>query len=103
MKKRLPGSTKRYRAHKAQQHSKHIGQPPKPARKRGVNVSVDGDIIAEAKALGINLSQVLEDDLRKRVKEEKTKRRQEENREATESYNRFIAERGIWGEKYRTW
>jgi hypothetical protein len=28
---------------------------------------------------------------------------QEENREAIESYNRFIAEHGIWGKKYRSW
>ena len=103
MKKGLSDSPKLYRAPQAQRHSGHIGQPPKPARKRPVNVSIDGDILADAKALGINLSQVLEDELRKRAKEEKTKRWREENREAIESYNRFIAEHGIWGKKYRSW
>jgi post-segregation antitoxin (ccd killing protein) len=28
---------------------------------------------------------------------------QEENREAFESYNRFIEKHGIWSQKYRSW
>ena len=85
------------------QHSGRIGQPPKPGRKRPVNVTVDEDVLAEAKQLGLNLSQVLEDELRKRVTEEKTRRWQEENREAFEAHNRFIEKHGIWSEKYRSW
>ena len=84
-------------------HSGRIGQPPKPRRKRAVNVTVDEDILSDAKQLGMNLSQVLEDELRKRVTEEKTRRWQEENREAIEAHNRFIEKHGIWSEKYRSW
>lgn len=85
------------------QHSGRIGQPPKPARKRPVNVTIDEAVLADAKRLGMNLSQVLEDELRKRVTEEKTRRWQEENREAIEAHNRFIETHGIWSEKYRSW
>jgi antitoxin CcdA len=76
---------------------------PKRARKRAANVTVDADILAEAKAMKINLSQTLEDELRRRIREEKARRFFEENREAFDSYNRFIAEHGIWSEKFRTW
>ena len=75
----------------------------KRVRKRAANVSIDAELLAEAKALGINLSQTLEDDLRKKVKEEKSRRFREEHREAIEAHNRFIEEHGIWSEKYRTW
>ena len=85
------------------QHSGRIGQPTKPGRKRAVNVTVAEDILAEAKRLKMNLSQVLEDELRKRVTEEKTRRWQEENREAIEAHNRFIEKHGIFGEEFRNW
>ena len=75
----------------------------KRARKRAANVSIDAEILSEAKAMGINLSQTLEDELRKRVKEEKIRRWSEDNKEAIDSYNRFIEKHGIWSEKYRKW
>jgi antitoxin CcdA len=79
-----------------------IGQPPTPGRKRPVNVTVDEDVLAEAKQLGLNLSQVLEEELRKRVTDERTRRWQDENREAFEAHNRFIEKHGIWSTKYRS-
>jgi antitoxin CcdA len=85
------------------QHSGRIGQPVKPGRKRAVNVTVAEDVLADAKRLKMNLSQVLEDELRKRVTEEKTRRWQEENREAIDAHNRFIDKHGIFGEEFRNW
>ena len=84
-------------------HSGRIGQPPKPGRKRAVNVTVDEDVLAAAKQLGVNLSQVLEDQLRKLVQDDKNRRWQEENSDALEAHNRFIEEHGIWSKKYRSW
>jgi antitoxin CcdA len=84
-------------------HSAHIGPGPKPGPKRAVNLSIDAEILTAAKAQGINLSQALEDELRKRTQESREAKWQEENREALESYNRFIAEHGIWSKKYRRW
>lgn len=84
-------------------HSGRIGHTPKPGRKRAVNVTVDGDLLADAKDLGLNLSQLLEEELRGRVTDEKTRRWEEENREALEAHNRFIEKHGIWSAKYRSW
>jgi antitoxin CcdA len=84
-------------------HSGRIGKGSKPGPKKAVNLSVDAEILAAAKAQGINLSQVLEDELRERTKEERIKRFQEQHREAFEEHNRFIEQHGIWSEKYRSW
>lgn len=84
-------------------HKNRLGGGPRPGTKRAVNVSVDSDILAAAKEQGINLSQTLEDELRKLTSEARARKWAEENREAIESYNRFIAKHGIWSEKYRKW
>jgi antitoxin CcdA len=91
--------------------TKETDDPPKPFRhapgksrpKRAVNLSVDAEILAAAKALGINLSQVLEDELRKRTREAREAKWREENRDAMESFNRFVEEHGIFGEEFRSW
>src|SRR6266566_1655289 len=80
-----------------------IGPGLKPGPKRAVNLRIDAEILAAAKAQGINLSQALEEELRRLTKKARETKWQEENREAFESYNRFIAEHGIWSEKYRRW
>ena len=80
----------------------HIGGQ-KAGPKRAVNVSVDAEILAVAKDLKINLSEVLEAELRQRTKEERIRMFQDESREAVESHNRFIEEHGIWSKKYRSW
>jgi antitoxin CcdA len=107
---RMAAKRPKTRAHRgAQQLSespKKFGRPTRigtPGPKRAVNVSVDAEVLAVAKDLKINLSQVLEDELRKLVKEERIRRFTEENRDAIDSYNRFIEEHGIWSEKYRNW
>ena len=88
---------------KSLRHSSHIGPGPKPGPKRAVNLRVDADILAAAKAQGINLSQALEEELRRLTKKARETKWQEENREAFESHNRFIEKHGIWSEKYRSW
>jgi antitoxin CcdA len=84
-------------------HHGHIGPGPKPGPKRAVNVSIDSEILGWAKKLKINLSQVLEDELRKRTKEAREAKWREDNRETIESYNRFIEKHGIWSAKHRKW
>jgi antitoxin CcdA len=80
-------------------HSGHIGQGPKPGAKRAVNLSVDTELLGLAKALGINLSRTLEDALRRLTEAERTRRWQEENREALQSYDALIAHAGVFGEE----
>ncbi|HWE05951.1 MAG TPA: type II toxin-antitoxin system CcdA family antitoxin [Rhizomicrobium sp.] len=97
----------------------HVSDPPKPfrssartraertgahaARRRSANVSIDADVLREAKAMKINLSRTLEDALRGLLREEQLRRFDEDHREAFQSYNEFIAENGLWGEEYRKW
>lgn len=78
-------------------------QTPKTAQKRAVNVSVDSAVLDMAKTMNINLSQTLEDALRKRTQDERDRRFQDEHREAIEAHNRFIEKNGIWSKKYRSW
>lgn len=88
---------------KPYRHNGHIGPGPKPGPKRAVNLSVDAEILAAAKTQGINLSQTLEDELRKRTQEAREAKWREENRESTESYNRLIERAGVFGEEFQDW
>ena len=96
-KKQFRESPERFR------HTGRIGRAPKSGRKRAVNVTVDEEVLASAKQLSLNLSQILEDELRRRVTEEKTRRWEEQNRDALEAHNRFIDKYGIFGEEFRNW
>lgn len=71
------------------------------APKRAVNVSVNEDLLGQARALGINLSQTLEGQLERLVREAKAKAWAEENAEAIESHRRFIEKHGIWSDGLR--
>jgi len=95
---------------------RHLSDPPQPfrgvqtqsrptkrGRKRAVNVSIDEEILLQAKARGINLSQTLEDALGAALREERIRDFKEKNREAVKSYNRFIEKYGLWGQEYRKW
>ena len=76
---------------------------PGKSAKRAVNVSIDASVLDMAKGMNINLSQTLEDALRKRTQDARDRRFQDEHREAIEAHNRFIEKNGIWSKKYRSW
>lgn len=69
--------------------------PSFAGKRRPVNVSLDTSIVSAAKEVGINLSQVSEDALRRAVKIEQERRWREEHREQIATYNRWIEENGI--------
>ncbi|TPI17400.1 MULTISPECIES: type II toxin-antitoxin system CcdA family antitoxin [unclassified Mesorhizobium] len=72
----------------------------KPQRK-SVNTSIDSRLIDEAKALGINMSRAAEQGIAKAISAEKTRRWQEENKEALESSNEYVKRNGLPLAKYR--
>lgn len=72
-------------------------------RRRAVNLTVDEDVLARAKALKINLSLTLERELKKQIRERETADFRNRHAQAVASHNRFIEENGIWSEKYRSW
>jgi len=72
----------------------------RPAR-RATNVSLDSDIVAEARELDINLSQACERGLVETIAEARAGRWLADNREALDSYNHFVETTGLPLEKLR--
>lgn len=72
-----------------------------PIPKKPTNLSLRVDLLEEARRYGINLSQTLETALEAELKHAKGKAWREENRAAIETYNREIAEHGLWSEGMR--
>ena len=72
------------------------------AAKKAANLSIRADLLEEARAYKINLSQTLETALQAELKKEKERRWLEENRAAIEAYNRHVEEHGLFSDRFRT-
>ena len=77
-----------------------------PASSAGVaqkatNVSLVEPLLAEAKALHINVSQAAKAGLARAVAEKRAERWLQANRAAIESSNAYVEQRGLLLEKYR--
>jgi antitoxin CcdA len=70
--------------------------------KKPTNLSLRTDLLEEARALGINLSQTLETALAAEVKKAKEKQWLEENRAGIDAYNRYIEKHGLFSDRFRT-
>lgn len=70
--------------------------------KSRTNVSIDRDLLQEARARGINLSALVEAAIRDRLREEASARWLDENRESIEGYNRQVQERGVFSDGLRS-
>jgi antitoxin CcdA len=70
--------------------------------KKPTNLSVRTDLLEEARALGINLSQTLETALTAEVKKAKEKQWLEENRAGIDAYNRYIEQHGLFSDRFRS-
>lgn len=64
------------------------------APKKAVNLSINADLLAKARSIGLNLSAEMEARLEETVREAERTRWLEENRDAIEDYNRRIEARG---------
>lgn len=71
------------------------------AFRRPTNVTLDEQLVAAAKDLGINLSRACEQGLSDAVSAERIRRWQEDNRAALEAANAYVAEHGLPLAKYR--
>lgn len=69
--------------------------------KKAANLSIRKDLLEEARAYKINLSQTLEAALLVELKKEKERRWLEENRAAIDAYNRHIERDGLWSDGMR--
>jgi antitoxin CcdA len=73
---------------------------PKAPRK-STNLSINSDLLRQAKEYRINLSKALEQRLAEMLVEEKRRQWREENQDAIEAYNRRIEANGVFSEGLR--
>ena len=71
------------------------------ASKKATNLSINSDLLQEARAYGINLSATLERRLEEMIREMKEKEWLEENKEAIDAYNERIRKHGTIGQRLR--
>lgn len=71
------------------------------APKKATNLTVNSDLLAQAKGLGINLSAVFEQSLAREVKRLKAEAWLRENRGAIEAYNRDVEAHGTFSDHFR--
>lgn len=72
------------------------------APKKATNLTVNLDLLSQAKSLGINLSVVLEQALVAEVRKRKAEAWQRENQAAIEAYNRDIETSGTFSDHVRS-
>ncbi len=71
------------------------------SKRKSVNLSLDTGVVAAAREVGINLSQVSETAIRSAIRTEQERRWQDENRSAIEGWNRWYEKNGHPLETYR--
>lgn len=69
--------------------------------KKSTNLSINSELLRQARELKINLSQLLESSLIELLREEKGASWREDNREAIEEYNRRVAAGGVFSDGLR--
>ena len=69
--------------------------------KRAVNLSLNAELLRQAKELGLNLSSLAEDAVALAVKNHLAQRWQEENAAAIRAYNKRVAKRGVFSDGLR--
>ena len=72
------------------------------APKRPTNLSLNSDLLHQARALDINLSQVLEQALDAVVRQKRAEQWLQENREAITQYNLDVEEKGVFSDGLRS-
>ncbi len=79
-----------------------MNRPFKPeATKRPTNVSLNEELVAEAKKLGINVSQACESGLSEQVRKAKREKWLRENKEAMDWSNDYVEKHGLPLARYR--
>lgn len=63
--------------------------------KKATNITLSADVLSEAKALGINISQACDQFLRDLIRREQERRWQQDNVEFIAAYNRTVADEGL--------
>jgi len=76
--------------------------PNRKAPKQATNLSIDRDLLNQAREAGVNLSAALEEALREKVAAARREKWKRENAEAIAEYNNLVAEHGVFSEGQRS-
>ncbi len=74
---------------------------PRTLTKKPVNLTLDAELLAEARELKINISAVAEDGVKQAVAKARAEAWKRENAEAIRSSNEWVEKNGLPLEKYR--
>jgi len=74
---------------------------PRQGRRKPTNVSLDAELVAAAREHGVNVSRACEAGLEAEVYEARKRQWIEENREAIDGWNAWVAEHGLPLARYR--
>jgi antitoxin CcdA len=82
---------------------KRRARKPSPKRrpKTATNLSLRTELVQRARAVGLNLSQVVEVALAQAIREAERAKWLTENEQAIADYNRFVEKHGLFGEEFR--
>ena len=70
-------------------------------QKKATNITLSADVLAEAKALNINISQACDRYLREVVRSERERRWRQDHAEFIAAYNQSLAQDGLPLDQYR--
>ncbi len=70
--------------------------------KRATNLSIDEELLLEARELDINLSRTLEDALQKLIRHKKAEQWKTDNKDALQTYDEHIERNGVFSDKFRS-
>ena len=70
-------------------------------RKTPTNVSIRADLVLRAKQLGLNLSGLLESAIEEAIRSAEREAWQQENAEAIDAYNEWVAKHGAFSDEWR--
>ena len=76
--------------------------PSRRSHKKAANLSVDAELLEEAKRLDLNLSQVFESSLQEAIRQKQQLEWLEQNRGALEAYNEHVEKHGVFSEGLRS-
>jgi antitoxin CcdA len=77
-------------------------QPSLNVTKKATNITLSSDVLSEAKALGINISQACDQFLRELVRKERERRWQQDNAEFIVAYNQVVDAEGLPLDQWRS-
>ena len=77
-------------------------QPLVNPTKKATNITLSSDVLTEAKALGINISQSCDQFLRELVRSERERRWQQDNADFIAAYNETVVNEGLPLDSWRS-